>query len=221
MKMGLRSRNEEEKAARRDALLDAAHSAFVSKGYENTSMDDIASKAGFSRGLLYVYFKDKQDIFRALRVRSVGALRDTMLAHVDKAAPGITQVRQIGEAFYDFYKHQRSDFDCLSLNISLNSQDTQQKRQAHQDPESLAAEKETMQIMLDALDTGIDDGSINSAKVQDPLQTAMYFRGSLHGVILLQDEAGSALLNKEMLDKDSLVDFTLTNMTNTIATAPV
>ena len=216
--MGLRSRNEQEKAARREALLDAAQAAFVTKGYENTSMDYIASKAGFSRGLLYVYFKDKRDIFRALRVRSVEALRDTMLEHLDTSAEGIKQARQLGEAFYSFYKHQRSDFDCLSLHISLNNQNTELKQEAHHDPDSLAAEKETMELMLNALKTGVADGSINPDKVKDPLQTAMFLRGSLHGVILLQDETGSALLNKEIADKDSLVEFTLTNMTNAIGT---
>ncbi|MEM7361362.1 MAG: TetR/AcrR family transcriptional regulator [Pseudomonadota bacterium] len=212
----LRSRNDEEKTARREALLDAAQTAFVNKGYENTSMDDIASEAGFSRGLLYVYFKDKKDIFHALRVRSVEALRDTMLKHVDRSAEGITRVRQVGEAFYNFYKNQRSNFDCLSLNISLNAQDTELKRGVDHDTDSLNAEKQTMQIMLDALKAGVEDGSIDPAKVENPLQTAMFLRGSLHGVILLQDETGSAMLNTEISDKDALVDFTLTNMTNAI-----
>lgn len=214
--MNLRSRNEEEKAARREALLDAAQIAFVSKGYENTSMDDIASEAGFSRGLLYVYFNDKKDMYRALRVRSVEALRDTMLKHVDTSAKGITRVRQVGEAFYSFYKKQRSDFDCLSLNISLNAQDSELRRGINHDPVSLKAEQQTMQIMLDALQAGVEDGSVDPDKVKNPLQTAMFLRGSLHGVILLQDETGSAMLNTEISDKDALVDFTLTNMTNAI-----
>ena len=106
----------------------------------------------------------------------------------------------------------------MSLHISLNNQNTELKQEAHHDPDSLAAEKETMELMLNALKTGVADGSINPDKVRDPLQTAMYLRGSLHGVILLQDETGSALLNKEIADKDSLVEFTLTNMTNAIGT---
>jgi hypothetical protein len=73
-----------------------------------------------------------------------------------------------------------------------------------------------MQITLNALQAGVEDGTIAPSKVKNPLQTAMYLRGSLYGVILLQDETGSTLLNKEIPDKASLIDFTLSNITDSI-----
>ena len=204
-KMTLRSRNEDEKALRREALLNAAQSVFFDKGFERTSMDDIASKAGFSRALLYVYFKDKKDIYRSLRIRSVKSLRDRMNAHVDLQAEGIVRVRQVGEAFYDFYQSEKNHFDCLSLDISLNNQTASVKN----DPEALEVEKEIMQISVSSLRAGIDDGSIDAARVPNPWQAAMFLRGSVHGVILLQDEDGSALLDKANIDKQVLIDYTL------------
>lgn len=215
--MGLRSRNDNEKQQRRQALLDGAQSVFFSKGFEHTSMDDIASEAGFSRALLYVYFKDKKDIYRSLRIRSVEVLRDRMLAHVNLSAPGITRIRQVGEAFYQFYLEDKKHFDCLSLNISLNNQHSSLRHDANHDPESIQAEKETMQIMVDAIQAGIEDGSIDKHKVPNPLQIAMFLRGCLHGVIQLQDENGSALLDKAGLDKHALVEFTLDQVTATLA----
>ena len=46
----------------RETILDAAELVFSEKGYERTSMDDIARTAALSRALLYVYFKDKAAI---------------------------------------------------------------------------------------------------------------------------------------------------------------
>ncbi len=207
--MTARSRNDEEKARRREALLNAAQYVFYDKGFERTSMDDIANQAGFSRTLLYVYFKDKKDIYRSLRIRSVEALRDRMRNHVDIEARGITRVRQVGEAFYDFYKNGKDLFDCLSLDITLNNQQATLKHDAKHDPDSLAVEKEIMKICVESILAGIEDGSVDATRVSDPLQTAMFMRGALHGVILLQDEGGSALLENKDIDNQALIDYTL------------
>ena len=48
----LKTRREKEKQARYDSILDAAELVFSEKGYERTSMDDIARTAALSRALL-------------------------------------------------------------------------------------------------------------------------------------------------------------------------
>ena len=210
-----RSRNDEEKAQRYQSLLDAAQNVFFRKGFEQTSMDEIATEAGFSRALLYVYFEDKKDIYSALRIRSVEVMRAKMLEYVNPNDCGINRVKQIGEAFYDFYRNDRSHFDCLSLDISLNNQQSAQY-QASKTSALLEAEKKTMDITINALHTGFEDGSIDPKKVPNVLQTAMFLRGSLHGVIMLQNEGASALLNQASLDKEALVRYTIDNVTNAL-----
>ena len=39
---------------------------FLAQGFEGASMDDIASKAGVSKGTLYVYFENKERLFAAI-----------------------------------------------------------------------------------------------------------------------------------------------------------
>lgn len=48
------------------SILQAAWSGFASYGFRKTSMDDIARGAGMSRPALYLHFKNKEAIFRAL-----------------------------------------------------------------------------------------------------------------------------------------------------------
>jgi AcrR family transcriptional regulator len=50
----------------RQKLIDAARSAFETKGYVDTTVDDIAQGAGASRGTFYIYFQSKSEILRAL-----------------------------------------------------------------------------------------------------------------------------------------------------------
>lgn len=50
-------------------ITDAAMRTFAEKGYDATRVDDVARRAGVSKGLLYLYFKTKEELFKAV-VRS-------------------------------------------------------------------------------------------------------------------------------------------------------
>jgi AcrR family transcriptional regulator len=54
------------KAARPRELLDAALALFVEKGFAGSSTEDIAARAGVSKGTLYLYFASKEDLLKGL-----------------------------------------------------------------------------------------------------------------------------------------------------------
>ncbi|MEB6381542.1 TetR/AcrR family transcriptional regulator [Leclercia adecarboxylata] len=54
------------KEARPTEILDAATSVFAEKGYAGTNLNEVAKRAGVSKGTLYRYFDTKEDIFRAV-----------------------------------------------------------------------------------------------------------------------------------------------------------
>lgn len=54
------------KQQRRRELLAAARDAFVEKGYQAATVDDIVANAGVARGTFYLYFDDKRAVFEAL-----------------------------------------------------------------------------------------------------------------------------------------------------------
>jgi len=56
-----------QKELARQKLVDAARSAFEANGYVNVTVDDIAQRAGASRGTFYLYFQSKLDALRAIR----------------------------------------------------------------------------------------------------------------------------------------------------------
>ena len=59
-------RRERRKEARPRELLDAALDLFVEKGYAATRAEEIAARAGVSKGTLFLYFPSKQDVFKAV-----------------------------------------------------------------------------------------------------------------------------------------------------------
>jgi len=64
--MKRKERKEKEKVARIEGILSAAKRVFSRKGYEATTVEDIALEAGFGKASLYFYFKRKEEVFLSL-----------------------------------------------------------------------------------------------------------------------------------------------------------
>ncbi|MGZ5181455.1 MAG: TetR/AcrR family transcriptional regulator [Ramlibacter sp.] len=60
------SRRERRKEARPGELLDAALELFVEKGFAATRSEEVAARAGVSKGTLFLYFPTKEDLFKAV-----------------------------------------------------------------------------------------------------------------------------------------------------------
>lgn len=181
-------------------------------------MAEIAKGAGLSRALLYVYFNDKDDIHMALCVRALSRLAQFMQEECDKHERGIDQVRATGEAYYRFYRDELDLFNILSLRlgklneVEINPADVTPLMQEMQD-----IEDQIMNRMAQAVINGIEDKTVDKTKVTDPLQTAMFLRGSLHGVILLQGTAGSKLFDWRNLERDALIGYGMNTILDSLA----
>lgn len=68
---GARLTREQSKANTRERLLAAARSAFASSGFHGASVEEIATRAGFSTGALYSNFDGKEDLFLVLMEREI------------------------------------------------------------------------------------------------------------------------------------------------------
>ena len=65
-----RARYQRRKQDRPQEITEAAFGAFAENGFTATKVEDVARRAGVSKGLLYVYFKTKEELFKAV-IRSV------------------------------------------------------------------------------------------------------------------------------------------------------
>jgi AcrR family transcriptional regulator len=66
-------------AERRDQILDAANALFAERAYDEVSIEDVASSAGVTRGLVHHYFGGRKEVYIGLLER-LGALREEQLA---------------------------------------------------------------------------------------------------------------------------------------------
>jgi AcrR family transcriptional regulator len=59
-------RRRERKLHRQEDILAAAFEVFAAHGYEATRIDEVARQAGIAKGTIYLYFRDKEQLFRAV-----------------------------------------------------------------------------------------------------------------------------------------------------------
>eukprot|EP01034_Spumella_vulgaris_P032775 gene32775-40456_t len=63
---------ERRKDARPQELLEAALELFVERGFAATRLEDVARRAGVSKGTLYLYFENKEELFKAVVRATIG-----------------------------------------------------------------------------------------------------------------------------------------------------
>ncbi|MED1204340.1 TetR family transcriptional regulator [Heyndrickxia acidicola] len=62
--------SEEEKGRRRSHIVQSAKNVFIRKGYEASSMQDIVDETKMSRGWVYLYFANKEEIMKAILIEN-------------------------------------------------------------------------------------------------------------------------------------------------------
>ena len=65
-------RRDEYLQERRERIMDAAIKVFASKGLDRTNVAEVCSAAGIAKGTLYLYFKSKDDIIKAILTERTG-----------------------------------------------------------------------------------------------------------------------------------------------------
>lgn len=61
-----------EKEKKRKTILQAARTVFAERGYDASTLDDIALRAGFAKGTIYLYFNSKEELFLSLMEEEIG-----------------------------------------------------------------------------------------------------------------------------------------------------
>lgn len=192
--MGIQERKEREKERRRQQIIVAAKRVFSEKGFNKATMEDIAKEAELSPGTLYLYFKNKEELYASLSLRILQYLH-IRVTHVNREADLTPdkKLHALVEAMYDVY-----DFDPL---IIINMFHLQSSETLKNLSESLLEEiKELSQKSIGAIakifEEGIDEGIYIN---RHPVALADIFWSMFSGVVLW--EASKKIISS---DKDYL-----------------
>lgn len=80
------------KEERPQEITDAAFAAFAENGYAATRVEEVAQRAGVSKGLMYLYFKTKEELFKAV-------IKSVVIRRVDALIAGVEETELSSEEF--------------------------------------------------------------------------------------------------------------------------
>jgi len=98
------SRKEREIEQRKVFILQKAEKLFLSQGYNDTTMDQIAEESEFSKGTVYKYFLSKDEIYLTLGIKAYQMIIEKTKQFIEKEETGIAQLMAVGKAYHEFYK---------------------------------------------------------------------------------------------------------------------
>lgn len=119
--MGIKERQERERSAVREAILNAARELFVTEGYRHVSMRKIADRIEYSAAAIYSYFPSKDDIFFSLAEEGFRLLARYGVEAVDGIDDPLERLRRAMQAFYRFSKEHPQYFELMFLDRTVPS----------------------------------------------------------------------------------------------------
>lgn len=135
-------------------LIGLAEQLFAERGYRGTSMEELASRAGVTKPMVYELFGSKDGVFRACVDRAVGQMARSVAEAVRAEAEPEARVRAGGLAFLRFAADNRVAWDLMSM----GGQFAQQAVDIRRGQAELIHE-----LMLELAPEGVDERELEAA----------------------------------------------------------
>jgi TetR/AcrR family transcriptional regulator len=196
--MGIVERRERERTERRNAILESAEELFLRQGYEKTRMLEIAEHCELSKGALYLYFNNKEDLAKAVVVRAYDILLGMLEERASRAETGQEKVAEMLQVLFSVYQeHYRHFYLSFVLESHLRDYLSDDRRW----PERTERIDRIHRLAAEVLRQGQRDGTVrDDIDPELAAATAMTAgEGFVHRLFLYGDDMAQRRYNAEAL----------------------
>ncbi len=169
--MGTKERRARSKVNLREEILEVARGLFVKEGYTNVSIRKIADKIEYAPGTIYLYFKDKADIFRTICDETFAKLHQRLSAIAEDSAPPLEKLSRCGRAYIQFALDNQAAYRLIFMSPSDQT--------VPQDPQVKDVGQLCFQDLCNIVQQCIDQDLLRSKDVQEISQAVW---ASVHGI---------------------------------------
>ncbi len=182
--MERKERKEKEKVARIEGILSAAKRVFSRKGYEATTVEDIALEAGFGKASLYFYFKTKKEVFLSLIKDGLEGQRKLLKEIMNSQLSNVERLEAVLSKMFEYVRENREFMRIVhSESQKLYATTLREVRSS-----IIKEHKRTMEGIASIVRDGIKSGEFREV---EPTLAAASFMGIIRSVIfnwLVKDE---------------------------------
>ena len=139
------TRPQRDPQATRSALFEAAEEIFLEKGFGNTSLSEIARRAGITKSLIHHYFGSKEGLWREVKTKRFMQYAERQMAMLDEASPSADLLRASMIFYFDFLRRnpqivrvlawmflEQDQKDCMDIDRELIRQGVEKVRAAQE-----------------------------------------------------------------------------------------
>ena len=192
--MGIQTRQLRDRERRRQQIIAASKRVFTSKGVSRTTIKDIADEAELSPGTLYIYFKNKDELYASLSIR--------MLKHLHLSLQRVKETKDLSDdqridsvkkALVELY-----EIDPLMLiNLShLQASETLDNISPELYEQIMDLSRRSLQALSEIFAKGIELGSFLK---RNPMQLAVVLWAMFSGLVLWEESKRSLDTRKAFL----------------------
>ena len=181
-------------------IAQAAKTVFAERGYEHATLEEIAQQAGMSKATIYIYYKNKDDLFLHVVEELINAVITETAQEADSSKPAMEKLHAMVRRKIEFYEREREFF-----HIYLNEKQGLEVKP--KDPHKQALREmylQGVQALAKVLQEGIDTGAL---RPMDSRRLA-FFLQEMMSTVLVQHILGKAKTSVES-DVEQLLDLFL------------
>ncbi len=181
--MASRERIAREREARTNLILDGAERLFVEKGYDQTSINDIAALADFSRTSVYQYFASKEEIYLRILDRYGDLLSERVSRATSSPSPAPEKITAFLEEIRRIIREKPNFFSLYFIQRHQVEPRLPAEMRAQ-----LNAKRRTLEnVFRDFYRQGIERGEVRDISVKD---ASNLFFAQITGMMLLHEYYG-------------------------------
>ena len=190
--MSILTVREENRLTKRAIIVESAVAEFQKCGFDGTSMDQIAARAGVSKRTVYDYFSSKDGLVRAIATELTGRPEDLADLDYDPQAALASQLTRIGDATLRVMNSDRFlALTRISMSRLVRASESTRRISADVAEQFNASAAKWVQA-------AVHDGRLT---IEDPGLAAKQFLGSLHGVAFWPQLFGALPLSQRRQDQ--------------------
>lgn len=192
--MPIHERQIRDRERRRQQIIAASKRVFVSKGVSKATIKDIAEEAELSPGTLYIYFKNKDELYSSLSIRMLKHL-SLRLQRVKerKELSSKQRINAVKEALCEAYEIDPPVFITLT---HLQASETLENISSDLLEQIMGLARQSLDTLADMFEDGMKAGSLLD---QDPQKVALILWALFSGLVLWEESKHALDPRKDFL----------------------
>jgi AcrR family transcriptional regulator len=178
----------QSEAERRAQILRAARSTFVEKGFQVARVEDVAKRAGLSKGAVYFYYSSKGELFLALVREEHEATYSFLDAAEQDQRPAAEKLMELGMRYLDYFAGLKTPPRFFLMMCEIGIRDEEIREEVH------AVHQSFIDSVTRIIAQGMAEGSFRQL---DPHAVAVMLKALIDG--LAGESAVGLRPNKEVL----------------------